>query len=68
MDNGEIVAGMTSGKAIDDKSDLKDKVTDEGKGDVRIWAGKFSDANLTTAPFTVTNAGALKSTNANITG
>lgn len=66
MDNGEIVAGMTSSKAIDDKSDLKDKVTD--KGDVRIWAGKFSDANLTTAPFTVTNAGALKSTNANITG
>lgn len=68
MDDNKIVAGMTSGKAIDDKSDLKDKVTDEGKGDVRIWAGQFKDGNLTTAPFTVTNAGALKSTNANITG
>lgn len=67
-DNDTIVAGMTSGKAIDDKSDLKDKVTDEGKGDVRIWAGQFKDGNLTTAPFTVTNTGALKSTNANITG
>lgn len=68
MDNGVIVAGMTSSKAIDDKSDLKDKVTDEGKGDVRIWAGKFTGSNLTTAPFTVTDKGTLKSTDANITG
>jgi hypothetical protein len=37
MDDNEIVAGMTSSKKIDDKSDLKDKVSD--KGDVRIWAG-----------------------------
>lgn len=66
MDNGDIVAGMTSGKTVNSKSDLNGKVED--KGDVRIWAGKFSDSNLTTAPFTVTNAGALKSTNANITG
>ena len=58
MDGNEIVAGMTSSKTIDDKSDLKDKVTD--KGDVRIWAGQFSDGNLTSAPFTVTNSGVLK--------
>lgn len=62
MDNNEIVAGMTSDKAIDDKSDLNGKVTN--KGDVRIWAGKFSDANLTTAPFTVTNEGVAKMTKA----
>lgn len=62
MDNNEIVAGMTSNKTIDDKSDLKDKVTD--KGDVRIWAGQFSDGNLTTAPFTVTNEGVAKMTKA----
>lgn len=62
MDNGEIVAGMTSSKAIDSKSDLNGKVTN--KGDVRIWAGKFSDANLTTAPFTVTNEGVAKMTKA----
>ena len=57
---------MTSSKDLGDKSDLKDKVTD--KGDVRIWAGKFSDGNLTTAPFTVTKSGTLKSTDANIKG
>ena len=62
MDGNEIVAGMTSSKAIDDKSDLKGKVTD--KGNVRIWAGKFSDGNLTTAPFTVTNEGVAKMTKA----
>lgn len=65
-DKDKIVAGMTSSKAIGDKSDLKDKVTD--KGDVRIWAGQFSGGNLTTAPFTVTNSGTLKATDANITG
>lgn len=60
MDDGEIVAGMTSSKAISDKSDLYTKVNENGKGDVRIWAGQFSDGNLTTAPFTVTNSGVLK--------
>lgn len=38
MDGDAIVAGMTSSKAIDSKSDLNGKVTN--KGDVRIWAGK----------------------------
>lgn len=58
MDNNEIVAGMTSNKAIDDKSDLKDKVTD--KGDVRIWAGKMqTDGDLTSTPFNVTSNGVL---------
>ena len=52
-----IVAGMTSSKAIDSKSDLNGKVTN--KGDVRIWAGEISDADLTTAPFTVTSNGNL---------
>lgn len=60
MDGDEIVAGMTSGKEVDEKSDLYNKnVTN--KGDVRIWAGQFRDGNLTTAPFTVTDTGVLTS-------
>lgn len=57
MDGDTIVAGMTSSKAIDSKSDLNGKVTN--KGDVRIWAGEISNADLTTAPFTVTSNGNL---------
>lgn len=57
MDGGAIVAGMTSSKDPDSKSDLNGKVRD--KGDVRIWAGEISDADLTTAPFTVTSTGNL---------
>lgn len=57
MDGDAIVAGMTSSKAIDNKSDLNGKVTN--KGDVRIWAGEISNADLTTAPFTVTRTGNL---------
>lgn len=57
MDGDAIVAGMTSSKAIDSKSDLNGKVTN--KGDVRIWAGEISNADLTTAPFTVTSNGNL---------
>lgn len=64
----KIVAGMTSGNAVDNESDLKDIINKEGKGNVRIWAGEFTGGDLTTAPFTVTDTGALKSTNANITG
>lgn len=52
-----IVAGMTSSKAIND-SDLNKYVT--AKGNVRIWAGQFTEGDLTTAPFTVTDAGVLK--------
>lgn len=66
MDGGTIVAGMTSSKAIGSNSDLNGRVTN--KGDVRIWAGEISNADLTTAPFTVTSTGELKSTKANITG
>ena len=66
MDGNSIVAGMTSSKNPDSKSDLNGKVTN--KGDVRIWAGEISNADLTTAPFTVTSTGELKSTKANITG
>ena len=64
----KIVAGMTSGNAVDDESDLKDIVNKDGKGNVRIWAGEFTGGDLTTAPFTVTDTGTLKSTDANITG
>lgn len=59
FDDQKIVAGMTSSKAVDESSPLNGKVTTEGKGDVRIWAGEISNANLTTAPFTVTSNGNL---------
>jgi hypothetical protein len=49
---------MTSSKAVDESSPLNGKVTN--KGDVRIWAGEISNADLTTAPFTVTSTGVLK--------
>lgn len=68
FDDQKIVAGMTSSKAVDDSSPLNGKVATEGKGDVRIWAGEFSNGDLTTAPFTVTDAGKLKATNADISG
>lgn len=68
FDDQKIVAGMTSSKAVDESSPLNGKVTTEGKGDVRIWAGKISNADLTTAPFTVTSAGKLNATDADITG
>lgn len=57
MNGDAIVAGMTSSKEIDSKSDLNGKV--RNKGDVRIWAGEISNADLTTAPFTVTSNGNL---------
>ena len=59
FDDQKIVAGMTSSKAVDESSPLNGKVTTEGKGNVRIWAGEISNANLTTAPFTVTSKGDL---------
>ena len=68
FDDQKIVAGITSSKAVDESSPLNGKVTTEGKGDVRIWAGKISNADLTTAPFTVTSAGKLNATDADITG
>mgnify|MGYP003591890745 CR=1 FL=1 len=51
---------MTSGNTVDEKSDLSGTVDKNGKGNVRIWAGEFTGGDLTTAPFTVTNAGVLK--------
>lgn len=68
FDDQKIVAGMTSSKAVNESSPLNGKVTTEGKGNVRIWAGEISNKDLTTAPFTVTSTGELKSTKANITG
>ena len=64
FDDQKIVAGMTSSKVVDESSPLNGKVTTEGKGDVRIWAGEISNADLTTAPFTVTSAGILKANDA----
>lgn len=66
FDDQKIVAGMTSSKAVDESSPLNGKVTTEGKGDVRIWAGEISNGNLTTAPFTVTNTGVLKASDATL--
>ena len=62
FDGETIVAGITSGKAVDEKSDLYGKVNENGKGNVRIWAGEMQNAgDLTSAPFTVTDAGVLTS-------
>ncbi len=66
FDDQKIVAGMTSSKAVDGSSPLNGKVTTEGKGDVRIWAGEISNADLTTAPFTVTSTGVLKANDATL--
>jgi hypothetical protein len=57
---------MTSSKAVDESSPLNGNVTTEGKGDVRIWAGEISNADLTTAPFTVTSTGVLKANDATL--
>lgn len=58
MDGDTIVAGMTSSKAIDSKSDLNGKVTN--KGDVRIWAGKMqTTGDLTTADTTIDSNGSI---------
>lgn len=66
FDDQKIVAGMTSSKAVDESSPLNGKVTTEGKGNVRIWAGEISNADLTTAPFTVTSNGVLKANDATL--
>lgn len=58
MDDDSIVAGMTSSKSIDSKSDLNGKVTN--KGDVRIWAGKMqTTGDLTTAYTTIDSNGSI---------
>lgn len=58
MDGDAIVAGITSSKAIDSKSDLNGKVTN--KGGVRIWAGKMQKTgDLTTAYTTIDSNGSI---------
>lgn len=58
MDGDAIVAGMTSSKDIDSKSDLDGKVTN--KGGVRIWAGKMqTTGDLTTAYTTIDSNGSI---------
>lgn len=58
MDGDAIVAGMTSSKDPDSKSDLNGKVTN--KGCVRIWAGKMqTTGDLTTAYTTIDSNGSI---------
>lgn len=58
MDGDAIVAGMTSSKDPDSKSDLNGKVTN--KGGVRIWAGKMqATGDLTTAYTTIDSNGSI---------
>ena len=58
MDGDAIVAGMTSSKAIDSKSDLNGKVTN--KGGVCIWAGKMqTTGDLATAYTTIDSNGSI---------
>lgn len=58
IDGDAIVAGMTSSKDIDSKSDLNGKVTN--KGGVRIWAGKMqTTGDLTTAYTTIDSNGSI---------
>lgn len=55
MDDGKIVAGMTSSRKLE-HSNLP---SNTNKGNVRIWAGEAPNADLTKAPFTVTDEGVL---------
>lgn len=58
MDGDTIVAGMTSSKKPDSKSDLNGKV--DNKGNVRIWAGKMqTNGDLTTAYTTIDSNGSI---------
>lgn len=58
MDGDAIVAGMTSSKDPDSKSNLNGKVTN--KGGVRIWAGKMqTTGDLTTAYTTIDSNGSI---------
>lgn len=58
MDGDAIVAGITSSKDIDSKSDLNGKVMN--KGGVRIWAGKMqTTGDLTTAYTTIDSNGSI---------
>ena len=58
MDGDAIVAGMTSSKDPDSKSDLNGKVTN--KGGVCIWAGKMqTTGDLTTAYTTIDSNGSI---------
>lgn len=58
MDGDAIVAGMTSSKDPDSKSDLNGKVWN--KGDVRIWAGRMqTTGDLTTAYTTIDSNGSI---------
>lgn len=57
-DSNTVKAGMTSGKSTNVS----------GQGDVRIWAGSNGNGNIAEAPFTVTESGVLKASNAVVSG
>ena len=60
FDDQKIVAGITSSKAVDESSPLNGKVTTEGKGNVRIWAGEMqTNGDLTTAYTTIDSNGQI---------
>lgn len=60
FDDQKIVAGITSSKAVDESSPLNGKVTTEGKGNVRIWAGEMqTNGDLTTAYTTIDSNGSI---------
>ena len=55
---GDIVAGMTSGREITSDSYLNEKV--KNKGDVRIWAGEMQETgNLASAYTTISDKGTI---------
>ena len=58
-----IQAGITAGYKVDGSP-----IDETKKNGVRIWAGKLTDGNLATAPFTVDSTGKLKANNAEIVG
>lgn len=58
-----IQAGITTGYKVDGSP-----IDETKKNGVRIWAGKLTDGNLATAPFTVDSTGKLKANNAEIVG
>lgn len=65
-DNGTPVAGITSGHAV--TGDGGEGLTDENRGNIRIWAGTPENGNLNTCNFYVTDAGILHAKNGEFSG
>ena len=65
-DNGTPVAGITSGHAV--TGDGGEGLTDENRGNIRIWAGTPENGNLNTCNFYVTDKGILHAKNGEFSG